>query len=428
MKKRVLVYPCGTEIGLEIYRCVNASIHYELVGGSSTYDHGRFVYKNHIDHLPFLTDDSTLEDILRFNEAISNYNIDFIYPAMDGVLYKFAQFRDYLKAVLIAPDTETVEVARSKQRTYQILKDYIEVPKLYDVKEAIEKYPVFMKPDVGQGSKNAKKVESYQEVLHEIEKNSTDKMLILEYLPGEEYTVDCFTNEEGKLIYAGGRTRKRVKNGISVNAVAAQDKEFHAIAEVINRVVPQKGGWFFQLKKNEEGRYSLLEIAARIAGTSSFTRNQGVNLPLLTLHLFNNNKIDTVITNDYTLELDRALYNKFSNDIQYDHVYIDYDDTLVTDGIVNTQMIAFLFQCINDSIPITLLTKHKGDINLELKARKLTGIFDEIITVEQNDEKYRYILGKKPIFIDDSYGERIKVKNQRNINVFDAHMIECLLK
>lgn len=62
--KNILVYPCGTEIGLEIYRALNNSIHYNLIGGSSSYDHGRFVYKNHIDKLPFLTDFSTKQEVI----------------------------------------------------------------------------------------------------------------------------------------------------------------------------------------------------------------------------------------------------------------------------------------------------------------------------------------------------------------------------
>lgn len=428
MKKRVLVYPCGTEIGLEIYRSCNASIHFELIGGSCSYDHGRFVYQKHIDQLPFITDNSTREDILRFNEMIAEYHIDYIYPAMDGVLYKFGQYRDALTPVVIAPSEETVTLARSKKKTYQLLKDYIEVPEMYDRKDKIDSFPVFMKPDVGQGSKNVKLVNSYEEIDYEIQKNSEDEMLILEYLPGAEYTVDCFTNEEGQLIYAGGRTRKRVKNGISVNAVADNDSEFLRIAKVINSVVRQKGGWFFQLKKNAEGRYSLLEIAARIAGTSSYTRNLGVNLPLLTLHLFEGNHIGSVITNQYNIELDRALYNKFQNDIRYDRVYIDYDDTLVTDGKVNTQMISFLYQCRNDNIPITLITKHEGDLEAELREKRLYQIFDNILHLKRSDEKYQFIQGECPIFIDDSYGEREKAKRNLGINVFDAHMIECLLK
>lgn len=428
MKKRVLVYPCGTEIGLEIYRAVHESIHFELIGGSSTYDHGSFVYQNHIDHLPFITDDSTGNEVAEFNSRIAPYAIDFIYPAMDGVSYKFAEYKDLLSSTLIIPETETVKITRSKAKTYELLRADIEVPSVYHEEDPLIKYPIFMKPDVGQGSKNAKVIYNEQELKYELTKNSNEKMLLLEYLPGAEYTVDCFTNEDGRLIYAGGRTRKRIKSGISVNAVAEVDPEFQRIAEIINSKFNQRGGWFFQLKRNAGGRYSLLEVASRIAGTSSFTRNLGVNLPLLTLHLFNHNKIDSIIKNDYTLELDRALYNKFKSDLQYDCVYLDYDDTLVTEGKVNTRIVAFLYQCINNRIPIILLTKHVGDLEEELITRRLGSIFDEIIHIGSEEEKYQYIKGEKPIFLDDSYGERRKAKDMLGINVFDAHMMECLLE
>ena len=46
--KRILVFPCGSEIALEIYRSLKYSIHFELVGASSIDDHGKFVYKEYI--------------------------------------------------------------------------------------------------------------------------------------------------------------------------------------------------------------------------------------------------------------------------------------------------------------------------------------------------------------------------------------------
>ena len=109
--KKVLVYPCGTEIGLEIYKAVSKSIHYEIWGGSSSFDHGRFVYKNHIDNLPFITDSSNLEEIIAFNDIIKDYGFDFVYPAMDGVLTVFSKYRSFLTPIIIAPSYKTSEMA-----------------------------------------------------------------------------------------------------------------------------------------------------------------------------------------------------------------------------------------------------------------------------------------------------------------------------
>lgn len=426
-KKRVLVYPCGTEIGLEIYKSACRSTHFELVGGSSSYDHGRFVFQNHIDYLPFITDESGQTEIEAFAWQLREHAIDFIYPAMDGVVYKFAEYRHLFNCGIVAPDFETACVTRSKLRTYQALEDVVPVPRLFDPADGNLAFPLFLKPDVGQGSVGASKVSNRKELEYLLSK-ADGQILLMEYLPGEELTVDCFTNGEGNLVYAGARRRKRIKSGISVNAVAVEDEDLVRMAQAINRTIPQKGGWFFQVKARGDGCYVLLEVASRIAGASSFTRSLGVNLPLLTLHLYNGFEIDSVIVNQYAIELDRALTNTYKTDISYSHVYVDYDDNLVVDGRVNLQLVAFLYQCVNEGIPITMLTKHGDDLKDDLKKRRLDGLFDEVVHLQKEDEKYRHIKEADAIFIDDSYGERLRVRQKLGINVFDAHMVECLLK
>ena len=57
-KINVLVFPCGSEIGLEVHRSLEYSAHVELVGANSVEDHGKFLYKNYISDLPFYDDPS----------------------------------------------------------------------------------------------------------------------------------------------------------------------------------------------------------------------------------------------------------------------------------------------------------------------------------------------------------------------------------
>ena len=426
MSKRVLVYPCGTEIGLEIHKAAGNSIHFDLFGGSSSYDHGRFVYEKHIGNLHFIDDSSQKADIERFASQIDRYDFDFIYPAMDGVLTKFSEFRECFKGQVIAPPCKTAKITRSKKKTYGYFAGLLEVPKIIGDDTEIP-FPVFVKPDVGQGARGTALIRSEKELALYKSLNGAENLLILEYLPGEEYTIDCFTNSSGDLVYFGGRVRRRVKSGISVNAVRAENKEFKRIAEIINANLELRGAWFFQLKENSKGQLSLLEIAPRIAGGSALTRNYGVNLPLLTLHLFDGQIIDSILLNNYELELDRALQNSFSSTISFSRVYIDFDDTLILRGKINLQVVAFLFQCINDGVPITLLTRTKVDIGSSLEFYRIKGLFDDVIFVSETEKKSQYIKEKDAIFIDDSYGERAEVRRETGINVFDTHMIECLL-
>lgn len=66
--------------------------------------------------------------------------------------------------------------------------------------------------------------------------------------------------------------------------------------------------------------------------------------------------------------MDRALGNIFKLDIHYDVVYIDYDDTIINpNNKLNTNVIKFLYQCVNLQKKIILLTKHDGDLESDLK-------------------------------------------------------------
>ena len=423
-KKRVLIYPCGTEIALEIYRSLRYSIHYEPVGGADGPGHGDYVFDEIINGLPFISDDSSEDDIRRFEELISGKHIDFIYPAMDGVISVFASYRRLFSETLILPDTDTAMMCRSKKKTYGCLSGIVDVPVIYDTVDQIPVFPVFIKPDVGQGSVGARLISNEQELAG----ISVKDYVVMEYLPGAEYTVDCFTNDAGRLIFARGRRRNRIRNGISVNTSYVTDERFEQIAVRINSAVRQRGGWFFQLKEDAEGELKLLEVAARIAGTSAISRNLGANLPLMTVDLYNGIPIEDMALNDYQIILDRALDNSYKIDLSYSTVYIDYDDTIVHDGVINTAVMRYIYQCINRGIKIVLLTRHDGDLDSELHRYRLSEVFDEIVHLQHGARKCEYITDTDSIFIDDSYGERKQVRTETGIPVFDTHMLECLIQ
>ena len=428
---KVFVYPFGTEIAFEIYRSLSKVKNIELWGGTSDYNnHGLYVYDNVIGNLPFISDSSTRTDVVEFAKHLEPYNFDFIYPAMDGCVAKFAEFRDVFAGKVIAPDFSVAETTRSKSKTYSLLKDCIKVPVCYEDINTISEYPVFVKPDVGQGSVGAKKINNRREL--EIVLKTNNGLLVLEYLPDEEYTVDCFTNSEGELIFSCCRKRIRMRNGISVSCDLFYDDKINEIAKKINEQIKNVGGWFFQLKKNKAGEYVLLEVASRIAGTSGFTRCIGANLPLLTLYTFQGQCIKEIPLIGYKeLHIDRALYNAYKSDIEYDSVYVDYDDTLVVNGHLNIQLITFLYSCIDKGLPVYLLSRHDdekyGRLDDLLQKYHLQTLFDEIIHINLSEKKSTYIKSNKAIFIDDSYGERMAVHNAMKIPVYDPSMIEALL-
>ena len=426
MKKNILVFPCGSEIALEVYRSVKNSSHFNLIGASSVDDHGKYVYENYIGGIPYLTEPSFLETIKRI---VIEKHIDAIYPAMDSVIEFLTTNNDYIGCKVIASCSQTAKICVSKRKTYEMLIGTVKTPHIYNSVEETNCYPVFIKPDVGYGSRGAKTIYNKKELTLALEKAPSS--IICEHLSGDEYTVDCFTDRNGNLIVVKPRKRCRVMNGISVNTKPVLDTgEFMDFAKKINNKIKFNGAWFFQVKRDSNGFLTLLEIASRFAGSSSLFRAKGINFALMSLY----NAFDipiSVVENDYDVEMDRALDNKYKINISYNEVFVDFDDCICLEKMnINTSLIAFLYHCINKGIKITLLSKHDdkkmGDLDELLEKLRIHKLFDRIIHLKPYDNKYKYIDNKKSIFIDDSFSERQEIKQKCGIPVFSLDMVEVL--
>lgn len=424
MKRNILVFPCGSEIGLNIYSSVRYSTYFHLIGASSVEDHGMFIYDDYIGDVPFISEESFIPAI---KSIISDRKIDAIYPAMDKVITFLKEHEDEIGCRIIAPEKETTEICLSKRKTYQVLKNVVLTPKIYNPLEITE-FPVFCKPDVGYGAIGTKIINSESE-LSDFLANKKD-VLTVELLPGEEYTVDCFTDKEGNLLYSSARGRNRIKNGVSINTSFVDDQtEFETITKKINNQISFRGAWFYQVKRNKDGKLCLLEIAARLGGSSLLSRAIGVNLALLTLFDAFDYKVSVQVNNSYYVILDRVLSNNYIyKNLSFNKVYVDYDDCLILDKtIVNTDLVKFMFKCINDGKKVILLTKHAGELELELQRFRLSGLFDNILHIKKEEKKSKYIEGKDAIFFDDSFAERVEVQKETGIPVFSPEMVDVLL-
>jgi hypothetical protein len=340
---------------------------------------------------------------------------------MDSVIALLKKNEEKLGCKVISSCTETTEICLSKTQTYNILNNHIVVPKIYNKPEDISTYPVFLKPDIGYGSRGVLKAETKQEVIDH--KNKYPQTIILEYLPGKEYTVDCFTDRQEKLLFVGPRERSRISNGISVNTKTMKNEDrFSQIAKAINDAFSLDGAWFFQVKENEDGKLVLLEVASRMGGSSSTYRAKGINFALLSLFNAFNMPV-FILENDFDVELDRALDNVYKFNIEFNHVYVDLDDTLIVDGKVNYKLVGTLYRFINQGKKIYLITKHKYDLQQTLLKNRLTGLFDNIIHLKQDENKSEFINHKNAIFIDDSFAERREVHKNAKIPVFGVDKI-----
>lgn len=426
MVKRILVFPCGSEVGLEIYRSIRYSSHFELIGASSIDDHGRFLYQNYINKVPFHTDE---EFITSIKEIIELHQIDAIYPTMDAVAETLQKYALYLSIPIIGSSVKATTICASKLLTYRTLQQIIPIPEIYPSLGDITKFPIFIKPDRGYGSRHTLIAESIAVARSFTSRYATDNMIFLEYLPGPEWTIDCFSDRHGTLLFHSSRLRGRIKNGISVYTKPCDSFkfEFEKWAHAINRVLRPRGAWFFQAKLDAENRPKLLEVAVRLGGSSSLFRCRGINFALLSA--YDAFSIDLgIIDNNYSIELDRALENRYKIDLKFDNVFVDLDDCLIIKGEINFKLLNFLYKAFSEGKKLTLITRHYQDPKITLKAYRISELFDRIVHLKSSEEsKANYIDDDNAIFIDDSYSERQSVASSRGVAVFSPDMIEALV-
>jgi hypothetical protein len=426
-KRKVLIFPAGSEIGLEIYHSLKYSHHVEVFGLSGKSDHAAFVY----DEGRYVEDELMYVDrsdfIERFNAYLRRLNIEFVFPTHDTIANYLAEHQAQLVAKVITSDRGTNRIARYKQETYKTFGAFTFCPEVYVAPYRNLVFPVFLKPDDGQGGKGAFRADDEHDLAFYLGKSPD--LLVTEFLPGEELSVDCFTDFNGDLLFVGPRTRERVQMGISFRSTAVDvDDEISYIAHSINDKLALNGAWFFQIKRDRNGKFKLLEFAPRQSSTMGLYRHAGINFALLSL--FNAQEIPVqILRNDYPLQLDRCLYNRFRAGLTYHRVYIDFDETLIADGQVHDRVMAFLFQCRNRKMEIVLITKHRHDIDQTLNTFGIArSLFSDIVHLSDDQSKWNHIDPDGSIFIDNYWFDRREVKEKLGIPVFDVDAVECLLR
>ncbi|MFM0740388.1 ATP-grasp domain-containing protein [Paraburkholderia xenovorans] len=422
-KVRVLVFPCGSENAAEIHQALRYSLHVELFGASSVDDHGRFRFERYTGGLPKISDPQF--DAV-FSRLLTDLDIDMVFATHDTVLDYLATRAQQMGVALVNGAPESAAIARRKSETYRLFADSTWTPRVFSSVEEVSDWPIIVKPDLGQGGQGVTLVHTPQQA-REVLKN-TDHPILVEYLPGDEITVDCFSDRKRRLVWAGPRTRERVRAGITMRSrLLKLTPEIDGIAREINNRVRMRGPWFFQLKADRNGQWKLLEISCRVAGTMVAQRAAGINLPLMAVQDFLERDLIALPSPHVTL-VERNIATRASLDFEYDTVFVDLDDTLILNGFAVPQTMAFLYQSLAAGKKINLITRHKFDVAQTLaNARIDIGLFDRIIVVADGESKADHMTPTS-IFIDNHFPERMDVAKRLPIPVLDVDMVEFFIR
>jgi carbamoyl-phosphate synthase large subunit len=294
-----------------ILKCLHKEPAFNVVVADANPDAIGKYLNNSFETIPYATDPVFAETMIAL---CRKKNIHVLLPLVTRELIPLSQHQQAFELAgvkLLASSTASLEIANNKSRLYEFLQwRGIAIPD-FRIVETVEQFiiaieelgyphqPVCFKPSVSNGSRGFRIIdESINEpdLLFNYKPSSTfikrsdairilsaapfPELLVSEYLPGEEYSVDCLANQ-GQSVLIVPRLRKRMINGISVEGEFVQEQSIIDYCRAIIAALQLHGNIGLQVKKSVSGQFLLLEINPRVQGTIAAGLGAGINLPVL---------------------------------------------------------------------------------------------------------------------------------------------------
>jgi len=282
------------------------------VADASTEAVGRFLATD-FEQIPFGDAPGFIDAMLAL---CRQRNIHVVLPLVTRELIPLASHvEDFAVAgarVLVSP-AASLEIANNKSRLYEFLEWRGIVTPAYRVVETLEQFkeavhelgypvkPVCFKPSVSNGSRGFRIMDpgidehallfnqkpgaayiSIGDAERILGSSSFPELLVSEYLPGDEFSVDCLA-DHGNARLIVPRLRQKIVNGISVAGMFVNDEDIINDCNHIISELQLHGNIGIQMKRSASGKCLILEINPRVQGTISAALGAGVNLPLLAI-------------------------------------------------------------------------------------------------------------------------------------------------
>jgi biotin carboxylase len=282
------------------------------------------LYLQNCDY-PFLEPDICGEEYIEFCLDFCRKNgIDIFIPRKENVLIskRLALFEALGVKVLVCPDFELMEVMDNKAATYQSIQekekdgttifsipDYYVVNNIEEFKLAYKMlkekgHTVCFKPAIGEGANGFRVIKDKMESINQLfyqgigyripysnaceilsQQETFPDLMVLEYLEGMEYSIDCLASPE-KLFAAIPRMKRdgRVRELVDHQELIQLAHDFFS---------EYKLPYIFNIQvKYNKGIPKLLEINPRMSGGLHFSCLSGVNIPYLAIKILLGESID----------------------------------------------------------------------------------------------------------------------------------------
>jgi carbamoyl-phosphate synthase large subunit len=182
---------------------------------------------------------------------------------------------------LILSPQETLDRCHDKRRLYQwmssIFPEYMVRWQRADAPVAWDSERYFLKPAIGRGGRGCIAL-SKDDLLHFLKTSSEARdYVVMERLPGVEWTVDAYVTQDGSLPMVVPRERLGLSGGISVKGKTVKQNVVIEASRTLLRNLPCRGPICIQWIADARGNPKLVEVNPRLSGGAMITAAAGAD-------------------------------------------------------------------------------------------------------------------------------------------------------
>ncbi|MDK0613777.1 ATP-grasp domain-containing protein [Clostridium perfringens] len=249
-----------------------------------------------------INDTNYINDLI---EICKKEEIKGIMSLIDPELSLLAKNKEKFKEIgveLIGSDYETTELCFDKYEFFKFLnennfkcaKTYISLEDFKkDYNDGKISFPVFIKPRTGSASLGVNKVD-FMEHLELLYKLFPD-MIIQEFIPGQEYGVDCYIDlVSSEVISIFAKKKIRMRSGETDKAVSIKNEKLFNVIEELVRKLNLRGTVDIDVFESD-GEWIISEINPRFGGGHLLAYKCKENYPKFILNNLNNDINDKQI-------------------------------------------------------------------------------------------------------------------------------------
>lgn len=232
--------------------------------------------------------------IKEVKDIVIENDIDYVIPVSS---YDMNVFSNYVLdpifgAKMLIIDNDTNHTLHDKETCYKYFSSIgIRTPQILSIKNN-NHYPVVIKPKEGSGSKGFHVLNSEKDFKYWSAELA--EFIVMEYLDGREFTVDCLFDQESKCVGYNIRERQKMTGGGAV--ISQNNYQYESFVDKTIKILEKthllKGAVNFQFKIVED-KLVLFDFNTRLAsGGLALTVASGFDIPKLLIDLIDNKKVD----------------------------------------------------------------------------------------------------------------------------------------